>query len=259
MQFEIIPAIDLIEGRCVRLMQGRYDQETVYDADPVQVARRWRNSGAGRLHIVDLDGARVGEPQHVELMETITRETGLPVQFGGGLRDIDAVERVLQAGAAWAILGTAAINEPEFLQQCATRWPERILVSLDLRDGRLAVRGWLEASQRDLDDVLLQLKQLGLMRVIVTDVGLDGTLSGVKGHIAAQIAERGFRVILAGGVRDLNDIAAARTMLPSIEQEQSGISHGGGIDGVIVGRALYAGTLDLEQAIAQVQGEGGVN
>ena len=246
MSFEVIPAIDLIGGRCVRLTQGRYDAETVYDADPVQVAKRWKQCGAGRLHIVDLDGARLGTPQHIELLARIADTTGLPIQYGGGLRDETSVEHVLQSGARWAILGTGAIQDPDFLERCARRWPDRILVSLDLRDGQPAVRGWLQSSEKDLADVLLQLKSLRLLEVIVTDINLDGTLSGVQGHVATSVAARGFRVILAGGVRDVQDIRTALALAGGDGQS--------GIMGVIAGRAIYAGTLDLAEAVRIARG-----
>lgn len=238
----VIPAIDLLGGRCVRLTKGRYDEETVYSEDPVAVARDWVRQGARRLHVVDLDGAREGRPVHLDAVREIAAAAGVPVQLGGGLRSLDDVAAALAAGADRVLLGTRAVVDPAFLGEAAGRFPGRVLVSLDVRAGRVAVAGWLQTSPLTLDAALDRLSALDLREVVVTDVERDGTLAGVNPDLVRQAARRGFRVIAAGGVSTLDDIRALRALEPE------------GLVGVIAGKALYAGTLSLPEALAAAEG-----
>ncbi len=240
----VIPAIDLRGGRCVRLTQGRYDQETVYADDPVRVAGAWVRQGAPRLHVVDLDGARAGRPVHLGAVAAIAAAAGVPVQVGGGLRTLEDVAAALAAGADRAVLSTRALADEGFLHQLAARFPGRFVVSVDVRDGRVASSGWLETLPLTPEAALERLAALGLVEVIVTDIGRDGTLGGVNVELLRLAAGRGFRVTAAGGVATLEDIRALRALEPE------------GLAGVIVGRALYAGRFTLAEALAAA-GEGG--
>lgn len=241
---EIIPAIDLRGGRCVRLFQGRYDEETVYGDDPVAVARRWLKEGARRLHVVDLDGARAGEPRHLAELRAITAAVDIPVQTGGGIRTLEQLAEVFAAGARWAILGTGALEEPAFLQAAATAHPGRIIVSLDVKGEVLAVRGWEAEAEVSLDGALDRLRRVGIDTVIVTDVSRDGTLTGPNTGLVARVARAGFRAFAAGGIGNLADLEA----LAEHERE--------GVVGAIVGRALYTGDIELAGALTRLQGGG---
>ena len=229
----VIPALDLRGGRLVRLWQGDYRRETVYGDDPVAVARTFAALGAPRLHVVDLDGAREGRPVHRALIRQLVAAVPVPVQVGGGIRDAATAEAYLEDGAAAVIFGTVAVRRPEVVAQVAARYPGRVLVSLDLKDGRPAVEGWT-ATAGPLS-VLEALQAAGVTELIVTDTGRDGTLAGVDPAVFRPFLQAGFRVIAAGGVRDVDDVARLR---------QAGLA------GVITGRALYEGTLDLKEALA---------
>lgn len=241
----VIPAIDLRGGRCVRLTQGRYDEETVYAEDPVAVAREWVRQGARRLHVVDLDGARAGRPVHTDVVGAIARAVGVAVQVGGGLRTLEDVDAALAAGAERVVLGTRALADAAFLRAASLRHPGRVLVSLDVRRGRVAVAGWLQTAPLSLPAALGRLAAVGLEEVIVTDVERDGTLAGVNAGLVRRAAARGFRVIAAGGVGSLDDIRALRALAPE------------GLAGVIVGKALYAGRFTLAEALAAAGAAGG--
>jgi phosphoribosylformimino-5-aminoimidazole carboxamide ribotide isomerase len=236
----IIPAIDLREGRCVRLVEGRADQVTVFGDDPVAMARRFAGEGAERLHVVDLDGAFAGAPRQAALIRDVAAAVPVPIQVGGGLRDLPALEAVLGTGARWAILGTSAALEPALLQAAAARWPGRILVGVDAVEGRVAIRGWTEVLPLPALDLARQARAAGAAAVIYTDVRRDGTGRGPNLAATAELAAgAGLPVIASGGIGaldDLRDLAA----IP-------------GVTGAIVGRALYTGAVDLRQARAALQ------
>jgi phosphoribosylformimino-5-aminoimidazole carboxamide ribotide isomerase len=240
---ELIAAIDLLGGRGVRLRKGDYDH-VVGGVDPVELARRWAAAGVPRLHVVDLDGARAGEPRHAAVMARIfgaAREasSGIGLQAGGGLRTEAAVEAVLEAGADAAVLGTAALTNPGFLRDCAARWPGRMLVSLDVRGAELALDGWLRSGADDPLQVAARLLDDGAAGLIVTDTQRDGTLAGPNLQLLRGVRGRfpGARLVAAGGVGSSEDLLA-------LADE--------GVDGVIVGMALLTGQIDLGDALARL-------
>lgn len=241
MTFELIPAIDLRGGRAVRLAQGDYARETVFGDDPVAIARRWEAEGAPRLHVVDLDGARSGEPVQLSVVEAIVAAVAIPVQVGGGLRDEAAVERVLDLGADRAILGTAAA-EPETARPMLERFGERLVVGIDARDGRVAVRGWRETLERDARELAQELVAAGARRLIFTDIARDGMLAGPNLSAVERMVEAvSIPVIASGGVGSVADLRALAAL--------------GCLEGVIIGRALYAGAFSLPEALAAVREE----
>lgn len=239
MSFEVIPAIDLRGGQCVRLFQGDYARETVYGADPAAMALHWQSLGATRLHVVDLDGARSGEQTNASAVRTIVEVADVPVELGGGIRDLAAIERWLEAGVDRVYLGTAAVTEPSLVEEACVRFPGRIAAGADARDGRIAVRGWEEESDESVEDFVLRVLEAGVSAVAYTNIAADGTLVGpdVEGvsKLIGRLGTRRARVILAGGVGSLEDVRRAAAVP--------------GLDGLIVGRALYEGAVDLEQAI----------
>lgn len=241
--FEVIPAIDLLGGQAVRLTQGRYDQATVYDANPAEVAARFASHGIRRLHAVDLDGARAGHPVNRDAIRQIIDAVGdVPVQLGGGLRTLDAIEEVLASGVQRVILGTGALREPELVREAARRNPGRIVVGIDARDGQVAVGGWLEASDVAAPDLAREFEDAGVAAIVYTDIARDGTLSGP--NLAATVALAravSIPVIVSGGVAQIDDLLDAAAHAAD------------GIAGAIVGRALYTGAVDLAQALARVE------
>ena len=236
----IIPAIDLRGGKCVRLVEGRLDQETIYSEDPVAVAQLWQESGARYLHLVDLDGAFAGSPQNFEIVEQIVQAVDIPVELGGGIRDLPTVERLLSSGVSRVILGTAAIKNPELiLSACGKFGGEAILVGIDAKNGKVAIEGWGETAEKEALELAEEIRHAGVTRVIFTDISRDGTLQGP--NLAAikdfAVASK-MKVIASGGVSVLEDIVALKKLAPL------------GVEGVIIGKALYAGTVDLKQALA---------
>ena len=233
---EIIPAIDLRGGCCVRLYQGDFSKETVYDEDPLAAARRWVELGATRLHVVDLDGARAGEPRQLDLAASIARIVPVPVQLGGGLRDLSAVQRALESGIERAILGTAAIESKSFRLAALDRFGDRLIIGLDVRRGSLAARGWVHATELEPVEFARRIASEGASRVVYTDIERDGTLDGPNIPALIRLAEiDGLRVIASGGVGKLQDLfALAET----------------NVEAAIVGQALYAGALSLPSALA---------
>ena len=234
----MIPAIDLKEGRCVRLRQGRMEDDTVFSDDPVAMARRWQDAGARRLHLVDLDGAFAGRPCHAEVVAAIAAACPeLPLEVGGGIRNAETIDAYLEAGVSWAIIGTQAVRDPQFVRDACTRHPGRIIVGLDARDGRVAVEGWAEASAFDALDFALGFADAGVSAIVYTDIGRDGMLEGVNVDATARIARAsGVPVIASGGMKSLDDVRAlAETGEP-------------GIAGAILGRSIYEGTIDLTEA-----------
>jgi phosphoribosylformimino-5-aminoimidazole carboxamide ribotide isomerase len=234
----LYPAIDLLGGRCVRLRQGDYDQVSVYDEDPVAVARHWRDAGAGWLHVVDLDGARTGRPVHLTMLADIVRATSLPVQFGGGVRTMEDVESALAVGAARVILGTAAAREPAFAAHAIATWGNAIAVSVDSRGGKAAVAGWRETTEESALGLAVRMVGAGVGTLIFTNVERDGTLAGVDAAplvaVRAAVGPRA-RLIAAGGVTTLDDLRALARA---------------GVGGAVLGNALYTGTLDFAAALA---------
>ena len=242
--FTLFPAIDLRGGRCVRLEQGSVDKETVYGADPVAVAERFRAAGADWVHVVDLDAA-LGTGSNRTLIGDLTAGVSLRVQTGGGLRTEDDLAAVFDAGAARAVIGTAAVERPQFVRDAVRRWgAERIAVALDARDRNVASRGWEAEGGADLYELGSNLAESGVQTLIYTDISRDGMLSGPNLKVAAELASHtGAEVVVSGGVRDLDDVGAVA-------------GAGGGITGVIIGKALYEGKLDLAEALAYAQSAG---
>jgi phosphoribosylformimino-5-aminoimidazole carboxamide ribotide isomerase len=233
----IIPAIDIKDGRCVRLFQGDMDKETIYFDRPIDAARHWVKEGATLIHVVDLNGAVEGRPVHTREVEAICKETGLSVELGGGLRTTESVEAALALGVSRVVVGTAAYDNEEFLRVLCQQFPGKIVVGIDARDGRVAVRGWKETTSMDAVELAKRCQTDGASRIIYTDISRDGTREGVNVEETAKLA-RSVRipVIASGGVATLEDI---RRLLP-LEKE--------GVEGVIVGRALYSGALTLSDA-----------
>jgi phosphoribosylformimino-5-aminoimidazole carboxamide ribotide isomerase len=239
MIFQIVPAVDIKGGRCVRLLQGRVDAETVFSDDPVAMARQWQAAGAPRLHVVDLDGAFAGRPMQTGIVREIIEALTIPVEVGGGLRTLSDIEVVLEAGARWAILGTRAALEPAFLDQACRRFEERIIVGIDACDGRVAVDGWTRVLELEAAALARDAAAAGAAAVIYTDIVRDGTEGGPNVWSTGAVARAaGLPVFASGGVGSLEDI-----------QQLVGIP---GLAGVIVGRALYSGALDLRRALAAI-------
>ena len=234
----VIPAVDLRQGRAVRLREGRSDQETVFSDDPVAMARRWVEQGAERLHVVDLDGAFDGVPRQTALVARIVAAVApVPVEAGGGLRDLAAVEGTLAAGAAWAVLGTRAALDAPFLAEACGRWPGRIIVAADARGQRVAVRGWTETVEETVTTLGRRARRAGAAALLYTDVGRDGTGLGPNVEETAVIAaDVGLPVLASGGVASVEDLLA--------------LARVPGVTGTVVGRALYTGAVDLRAALA---------
>ena len=241
-RFELIPAIDLLDGRCVRLAQGRYDAATVYDDDPGAVSARFAAHSIARLHVVDLDGAKAGRPCNTDAVRRIVERAGeVPVQLGGGIRTPEAVEQALEAGVDRVILGTVALRDPELVQRAARRHPGRIVVGIDAADGRVAVEGWLETSETTAPELARRFEAAGVAAIVHTDIERDGMLRGPNLEATAEVADAvSIPVIVSGGVSSEEDVARA------VAYAERGIA------GAIVGRALYTGALDLERALARV-------
>jgi len=238
--FEVVPAVDLKAGRCVRLLRGRADAETVFSDDPVAVARRWQDSRARRLHVVDLDGAFAGRPTQTELVRAMIAAVRIPVQVGGGLRELAHVEAVLEAGARWAIVGTRAALDPAFLGLVCERFGEQVIVGIDASDGRVAVDGWTRLLDLDAIALARDAAAAGAAGIIYTDIARDGTQNGPNLWSTEAVAKAaGIDVFASGGVGSLDDIRQLATV-PELA-------------GVIVGRALYSGAVDLGAALAAVR------
>ncbi len=234
----LIPSIDIKDGKCVRLRQGRMDEVTVFDDDPRDAARRWVDAGARRLHLVDLDGAVEGAPRNGEVIRALVSEfPDIDVQVGGGIRDDDTIEGYLATGARYVILGTRAVTTPGFVADACVEFPGHIIVGLDARDGRLAVDGWSRLTRFQVDDFARRAEDCGVEAIIHTDIGRDGMLEGVNVEATERLArDVNVPVFASGGVRDLDDIRAICAAADA------------GVAGAIVGRALYEGTLDFAAA-----------
>lgn len=240
----IIPAIDLRAGKCVRLVEGRLDRETVYSDEPATVAKLWEKMGAECLHVVDLDGAFTGTPKNLDVISEIINSVNIPVQIGGGIRDIGTVDRLLELGASRVILGTVAILNPDLVEEICNRHGDRIVLGLDARNGKVAIEGWGLTAEKEAVDLALEMKQKGIQRIIFTDIWRDGTLKGPNLEAIKDIAEStNLKLIASGGISTIKDIHSLKEM------------ENLGVEGVIVGKALYAGTVDLEEALAIASNE----
>ena len=235
----VIPAIDLKDGHCVRLKQGAMDSATIFSENPAEMARHWINQGGRRLHLVDLNGAFAGKPVNEEAIRAITDEVGadIPVQLGGGIRDLPTIERYLDDGIGYVILGTAAVKNPGFLHEACYAFPGQIMVGLDAKDGKVAVDGWSKMTGHDVVDLARKFEDYGVAAIVYTDIGRDGMLSGVNIEATVALARAlSIPVIASGGLTNLDDIRR----LCEVESE--------GIMGAITGRAIYQGTLDFAAA-----------
>ena len=242
----LIPAIDLKDGRCVRLKQGDLDDATVYGDDPAAVARRWVDAGAQRLHLVDLNGAVAGKPRNEGAIRAIVEAVGaeVPVQLGGGIRSLETIERYLDDGLSYVIIGTAAVKNPGFLHDACGAFPGQVIVGLDARDGKVATDGWSKLTRHDVVDLARKFEGYGIEGIVYTDIGRDGMMTGVNIDATVRLAQAvGVPVIASGGAGSLEDI----DRLLAVESE--------GVEGVILGRALYEGTLDFGAALARVSGQ----
>jgi phosphoribosylformimino-5-aminoimidazole carboxamide ribotide isomerase len=237
----IIPAIDIKDGRCVRLFQGEMDKETVYFEKPVDAARHWLKAGATFIHIVDLNGAVEGRPIHTKEVEAICRETDLVVELGGGLRSAEAVQAALDLGVSRVVIGTAAYDNQEFLQALCKKFPGKIVVGIDARSGKVAIKGWKETTSMDAVELAQRCEADGASRIIYTDISRDGTREGVNIDETLKIAQSvNIPIIASGGVATLDDI---RKLMPLAKK---------GVEGVIVGRALFTGAFTLREATSIV-------
>ncbi|MFN2167250.1 MAG: 1-(5-phosphoribosyl)-5-[(5-phosphoribosylamino)methylideneamino]imidazole-4-carboxamide isomerase [Anaerolineae bacterium] len=244
----LIPAIDLKDGKCVRLKQGRMDDVTVFSEDPVAMARHWAALGCRRLHLVDLDGAFAGVPQNRELIERIAASLGdVPVQVGGGIRSEDTISAYLEAGVSQVIVGTRAVEEPAFLERIADRFPGSIMLGLDAREGRLATAGWDQTSSRSAEEFARWAGGLSIAAIVYTDIERDGMLTGVNVPATVALAEAaGVPVIASGGVSSLEDLRGLKAAF----RDSSAV-----LMGAITGRAIYAGTLDFQAGQALLAAE----
>jgi phosphoribosylformimino-5-aminoimidazole carboxamide ribotide isomerase len=236
---ELIPAIDLLDGKVVRLHQGKYDEVTVYDDDPVAMAKRFEDQGAARLHVVDLEGARSGEPAHVAIIQGILRETHLQVQIGGGVRDEAVAAQWMDAGAARVVLGTVVVKAPEVARTICDRYPKGVVMALDARDGKVAVEGWQEQSEQDVVELARKVDGWNIGAILFTNIHKDGTRQGpdVEGTAALQ-SDVATTVIASGGIGALDDLRALSAA---------------GVRSAVCGRALYSGAFTLSEALSALE------
>lgn len=237
---QLIPAIDLKDGKCVRLRQGRMEDDTVFSDDPVAVARHWVAQGARRLHLVDLNGAFAGEPVNGEIVKAIAREhPELPIQIGGGIRSPEIIQAYLDAGVQWVIIGTKAVNEPAFVKAMCEQFPGHIIVGLDAKDGMVATDGWANVTDVEVVSLARQFQDDGVSAIVYTDINRDGMMQGVNVEATVRLAQAiSIPVIASGGITDLDDIRGLCAVA------------GEGISGAITGRAIYEGTLDFAEGQA---------
>ena len=234
----IIPAVDLKDGRCVRLSQGRMDQETVYSEDPIQMAKHWESKGAERLHVVDLNGAVTGAPVHRSLIKKIANSVHIPVEVGGGVRNLETIETYLSSGIEWVILGTVAHGNHPLVEEACRRFPGRVILGIDAREGKVAIQGWREEAPLGAIELAKEFEGVGLSAIIFTDIERDGMSTGLNAEMTRAVARSiSIPVIASGGVSRIEEIRQLMALEPD------------GVIGVIVGRALYTGRIDLEEAI----------
>ena len=235
---QIIPAVDLKGGKCVRLIQGEVEREIIYDSDPVNTALHWVEQGATRLHLIDLDGALEGRPVHVEVLSSIAKKIDIPIQFGGGIRNEEALKMVIDSGASFVILGTTAVENPEFVKSVANQYPGQVILSIDSLNDQIRVSGWKSKWKITPEELAENFLEVPLANFIITDISRDGMLEGFDSSLSLRVAEKsGKSVIAAGGITDIEDIKNA---LPLFSK---------GLIGVVVGRALYEKTLDFKEAL----------
>ena len=235
---QIMPAVDLKGGKCVRLIQGEVEREIIYDSDPVNTALHWVEQGATRLHLIDLDGALEGRPVHVEVLSSIAKKIDIPIQFGGGIRNEEALKMVIDSGASFVILGTTAVENPEFVKSVANQYPGQVILSIDSLNDQIRVSGWKSKWKITPEELAENFLEVPLANFIITDISRDGMLEGFDSSLSLRVAEKsGKSVIAAGGITDIEDIKNA---LPLFSK---------GLIGVVVGRALYEKTLDFKEAL----------
>lgn len=241
----LIPAIDIKDGKCVRLRQGKMEDSTVFSDSPVDMADKWVELGAKRIHLVDLDGAFAGKPANADVIHEIAeKHPDVSLQIGGGIRDEATIEAYLDAGVQYIIIGTRAVNEPHFVSDIAIEYPRHIIVGLDVKDGKVAIDGWSKLSKHDVIDLAQHFEEDGVHAIIYTDIARDGMMQGVNIEATQKLAEEiRIPVIASGGVTDMKDIKA----LKAIEES--------GVQGIITGRAIYEGTLDFAEANKYLNGE----
>ncbi len=238
---KIFPAIDLYGGQAVRLYKGDYDQMTVYDPEPLNTVRKFEAAGARHLHLVDLEGAKTGQTTNLPTIEKLAASTGLFIEVGGGIRTMDTVRRYLNAGASRVILGTAAVTDPDFTARAVSEYGEKIAVGADLKDGKVAIKGWLETSQDTWEVFFEKMQTLGVKTIICTDISKDGAMQGTNRALYRELTQRFVMDIIAsGGVSSLEDIQALKAA---------------GVHGAIIGKAYYTGAIDLAQAVRLGEGE----
>ena len=231
----IFPAIDIVDGKAVRLFKGDYAQMTVYNEDPLAVARDFAAAGAVWLHTVDLEGARNGETPNLATVEKLAKESGLSVEVGGGIRSMEVVDRYLSAGVSRVILGTAAVKDEAFLKEALAKYGERIAVGIDIKDGKVAIKGWTEKSELDAMDFCAKMEQLGVRTIICTDISKDGAMKGANHELYREMSRRfGVQIIASGGVSSMEDVEKLAAL---------------DIYGAIIGKAYYVGAIDLKKAI----------
>lgn len=240
---KIIPAIDLKEGKCVRLLQGDPGQQSIYSEDPMEIARQWEQQGAEFLHIIDLDGAFSGTPMHLDMIERIAQSVRVPFQVGGGIRTIEDISQVLQKGASRVILGTKAVASPLFLREACRRYQGQVLLGIDARGGFVAIEGWTRATSIKAIDFARQVSHYDLAGIVYTDIHRDGMLTGPNLVSLSELAEAiRLPLIASGGISSLADVRAVMALEPK------------GISGMIIGQALYTGRINLKEAIALTKG-----
>ena len=238
---KIFPAIDLYGGQAVRLYKGDYDQMTVYDPEPLNTVRKFEAAGASHLHLVDLEGAKTGQTTNLPTIEKLAASTGLFIEVGGGIRTMDTVRRYLNAGASRVILGTAAVTDPDFTARAVAEYGEKIAVGADLKDGKVAIKGWLETSQDTWEVFFEKMQTLGVKTIICTDISKDGAMQGTNRALYRELTQRfSMDIIASGGVSSLEDIQALKAA---------------GVHGAIIGKAYYTGAIDLAQAVRLGEGE----
>jgi len=235
---QVIPAIDLKEGKCVRLKQGLMDQATIFSEHPAEMAKLWKSKGARRLHLVDLDGAFAGQQKNLSIIKEVIQEMGdIPIQLGGGIRNLDAVENLINIGIDSVIIGTAAITNPGFLHEACFAFPGQVIVGLDAKDGEVAINGWAKLTGHSVFEMAKKFEDYGVASIIYTDIGRDGMLQGINIDATVKLAENGnVPIIASGGLSDIQDIENLCAVANV------------GIKGVIAGRSIYEGTLDFEKA-----------
>ncbi len=235
---EVIPAIDLKDGRCVRLLQGDFDKETLFSTDPAAVARRWQEAGAPRIHVVDLQGAASGRPRNTEAVASILDSVDIPIQLGGGVRDMVTLELWLSRGVQRVVLGTSAVEDPDFLIEACSRFGDSVITGIDARNGKVAASGWTRTTDVEAISFVEWVGEVGARRIIYTDIATDGMLSGPNlGSVRQVMSHTRLPVIASGGVTTIDHLISLSAM---------------GVEGAIIGRALYTGDLDLREAIKAV-------